>query len=362
MATYGEQQAEKLLGYYQGLSGTMDKPSLMASQSEKEAYLAQEARAGRAPVETLPEAYGGRPTGGSRRSIRMAAAYDLAQEKALEQQRIMQQMEQTRLSQQREGWRFNKEQNEYAAQLKLETLNERDAAQESSEVNAIASGLEGIDLKSDPEAGLKIEQLVLENPLGAAREDIAKRLEAARRINGTYGIAATTKAEQEAGKAKAEIINKALGEGVTEAEIEATRFADPKTAVVDYDYGRIERLAAQRAGERKTKEPEEEEYKPISVTEARDRRDVVQAEFDTLSASVEKGELEDDDLDYVKTRARLRRAEAELKVAERAKPSEAPAAPASNLPKTGDVRNGFRYTGPSNDKKAASNPSNWARE
>lgn len=341
-------------------------PSELASPEEKRAYQALEmmpqVQAGQLPVSALPEEYGGRPTGTSRRAIRMQAAYDEAQNRALEQQRITQQIEQARLAEQRDAFRFSKEQNEYAAKQKLDALNERDAAQESAEVNAIASGLEAIDFRTDPEAGLKIDQLILDNPLGAARPDIAKRLDAAKRINETYGSAATAKAEQEARKAKAAIINKALSEGVTEAEIEATRFADPQTAAVDYDYGKIERLAAQKEGERKTKEPEEEGYKPISVTEARDRRDVVQAEFDALSASVEKGELEDDDPDYVKTRARLRRAEAELKVAEGAKPPEAPATPASNLPKTGDIKNGYRYTGPSNDKKAASNPNNWVRE
>jgi hypothetical protein len=253
----------------------------------------------------------------------MEEEFRKVQEQELQNQRLMQQMEQNRISEQREGWRYTKEQNEYSSQLKLDALNERDAAQESSEVNAIASGLEGIDLKNDPEAGLKIDQLVLENPLGAARDTVAKRLEAARSISGTYGIAATTKADQEAGKVKSAIINKALSTGVPETEIEATKFANPRTGVVDYDYGKIERLAAKMEGDRKDKEPEDEGYKPISVAEARDRRDVVKAEFDTLSSSVEGGELEDDDPDYVKTRARLNRAEAELKVAERAKRPQA---------------------------------------
>jgi hypothetical protein len=322
MATYAQEQAEDLLKYYQGMGGTARQPSALSSREEQRAFQAQEVRAGRAPAETLPEDYGGRPQGESRRSIRMQEAYDARQVESLQQQRIMQEMERSAKIEQREGWRYTKEQNEYSAQLKLDALNERDAAQESSEVNAIASGLEGIDLKNDPEAGLKIDQLVLENPLGAARDTVAKRLEAARNISGTYGIAATTKADQEAGKVKSAIINKALSEGVTESEIEATRFADPKTAMVDYDYEKIERLAAKRGGERKDKEPEEE-YKPISVVEARDRRDVVKAEFDALSSSVEGGELEDDDPDYVKTRARLRKAEAELKVAEGAKRPQA---------------------------------------
>jgi hypothetical protein len=320
--SYKEEQARKNLEYYQGMSGTMKRPSSMASSTEREAYTAQEVGRGNLPPSELSEDFGGRPQGSSRRAIRMQDEWDKRQAELLNQQQVIQQIERAAKIEQREGWRYTKEQNEYSAQLKLDALNERDAAQESSEVNAIASGLEGIDLKNDPEAGLKIDQLVLENPLGAARDTVAKRLEAARSISGTYGIAATTKADQEAGKVKSAIINKALSEGVTESEIEATRFADPKTAMVDYDYEKIERLAAKRGGERKDKEPEEE-YKPISVVEARDRRDVVKAEFDALSSSVEGGELEDDDPDYVKTRARLRKAEAELKVAEGAKRPQA---------------------------------------
>jgi hypothetical protein len=204
----------------------------------------------------------------------------------------MQQMEQARISEQREGWRYTKEQNEYIAKQKLDALGERDAAQESFEVNSIASGLEAVDLKNDPEAGLKIDQLVLENPLGAAREDVAKRLEAARSISGTYGIAATTKAEQEANKVKSAIINKALGEGVTEVEIEATRFVDPKTAVVDYDYGKIERLASKKAGERKDKEPEEEEgYTPTPLAQAEDQLAEAKAEFEAISEDADGEQL-----------------------------------------------------------------------
>jgi hypothetical protein len=292
MATYAQEQAEDLLKYYQGMSGTARKPTALSSREEQQAFQAQEVRGGRAPVETLPEQYGGRPTGESRRAIRMQEAYDASQAQSLQQQRIMQQMEQARISEQREGWRYTKEQNEYTAKQKLDALGERDAAQESFEVNSIASGLETIDLKNDPEAGLKIDQLVLENPLGAAREDIAKRLEAARRINGTYGIAATTKAEQEAGKAKSAIINKALGEGVTEAEIEATRFADPETAVVDYDYGKIERLAAKKAGERKDKEPEEKEgYTPTPLAQAEDQLAEAKAEFEAISEDADGEQL-----------------------------------------------------------------------
>lgn len=68
--------------------------SPMASTAEKEAWKMGEYMTGRR--EQAPVEYGGigdRPTGTSRRSIRMQAEYDEAQKQALEQQRIMQQMD-----------------------------------------------------------------------------------------------------------------------------------------------------------------------------------------------------------------------------------------------------------------------------
>jgi hypothetical protein len=69
----------------------------MASPEEKRAYQASvlipEIAAGRASVAQLPEEYGGRPTGDSRRSMRMQTAWDEAQKQQLEQQRVAQQME-----------------------------------------------------------------------------------------------------------------------------------------------------------------------------------------------------------------------------------------------------------------------------
>ena len=67
----------------------------MASVEEQRAYQAYEmmpkVAAGEIPVSALPEAYGGRPTGTSRRAIRMAAEYDLAQTARLQQEQAMRQ-------------------------------------------------------------------------------------------------------------------------------------------------------------------------------------------------------------------------------------------------------------------------------
>jgi hypothetical protein len=100
MATYAQEQAEDLLKYYQGMSGTARQPTALSSREEQRAFQAQEVRGGRAPAEMLPEDYGGRPTGESRRSIRMQEAYDAQQAQALQQQQAMRQ--QAELDRQRE--------------------------------------------------------------------------------------------------------------------------------------------------------------------------------------------------------------------------------------------------------------------
>jgi len=79
-------------------------PSKLASVEEQRAYEAYQmlpkVAAGELPVSALPEAYGGRPTGTSRRAIRMREEYDKQQADMLERQRLMQQMEQAQRQEQ----------------------------------------------------------------------------------------------------------------------------------------------------------------------------------------------------------------------------------------------------------------------
>jgi hypothetical protein len=92
---------------------------------------------------------------------------------------------------------------------------------------------------------------------------------------------------------KAGIINSALRDGVTEQEIEATKFADPQTAVVGYNYGEIAKLAAKRAGERKVEKPEETpEEKRAKATEAEiaDERKGLKSSIRNLEDSIAETE------------------------------------------------------------------------
>lgn len=96
--TYGQGQAERNLKDWQGLSGKMREPSIMASPEEKAAYAAQQVRSGNAPESELPEAYGGRPQGTTRRSMRMQAAWDAAAALEIERQKALKEEENSRVA------------------------------------------------------------------------------------------------------------------------------------------------------------------------------------------------------------------------------------------------------------------------
>jgi hypothetical protein len=72
-------------------------PSDLASAEERERYraaqISREIEAGRATVADLPEAYGGRPLGNTRRSLRMQQAWDAEQAARIKQEEAMRQME-----------------------------------------------------------------------------------------------------------------------------------------------------------------------------------------------------------------------------------------------------------------------------
>jgi hypothetical protein len=141
--TYGQEQAEKNLSRWQGLSGNMRKPSYMASPEERAAYTAQEVRAGDAPEYELPEDYGGRPQGTTRRAIRAQVAWDAGYAAELERQRQIREME---MEQKRSSLQFDQEkrmQGQY--QLELDAALKRSARENriQDEAKAIQDSIIG---------------------------------------------------------------------------------------------------------------------------------------------------------------------------------------------------------------------------
>lgn len=115
-------------------------PSPLAGPEERSAYQAlqvfPEIQAGRATVANLPESYGGRPTGTTRRAIRMQAEWDKSQQAALENQRLMQQMD----LQQRAESRLQRAQD---LEMEKYRLGEERESRVLNEASAIIDGIRG---------------------------------------------------------------------------------------------------------------------------------------------------------------------------------------------------------------------------
>ena len=261
--TYGQEQAEENLRYWQGLSGKMRKPSLMASPEEKAAYTAQEVRAGNAPEYALPEDYGGMPQGTTRRAIRAREAW--GQQQAYIAGLAEQERQQAEYDRKAtfDNLRYESEAYDLRTKQNEELFSAKEDADRRAAEAAFTEFRNSLDPNKPESVGVLASYIakdsrLADNPIAKNSYDyFAKAAE-----NSVVSIA-----NQDREK-KAGILNKAREEGVTEDEIDATKFADPKTGAADYNYSEIAKLAAQRAGKRKAEKPEETpEEKRAKATE-----------------------------------------------------------------------------------------------
>jgi hypothetical protein len=180
------------------------EPSALASPEEKRAYQASvlmpEIAAGRASVADLPEQYGGRPTGASRRSMRMQAAWDAQQAANLAQQQEMRQQAEFARQQEirdredvRSQFRYDREIEEYRAKQKLDTEIEKQR-------NAFSSGLGQLDPRS-PDYLTQRNQLAKDNPLALVVPEVKELTNQFDEVNTIYRTEAE-KSTQEAEAAK----------------------------------------------------------------------------------------------------------------------------------------------------------------
>lgn len=151
--------------------------SEMASPEEKRAWEAQQTmgaiQRGEASVADLPEQYGGRPQGQSRRAIRMQQAWDEGYNRQLEQQKAIQQME---MEQRRFGLQMMGEQRmqrEQDLRLKEFELEEDRNSRIQSEAGAIIDGIRGARLPDG----------TVVNPIRPEDDNALERLENLGRLN-----------------------------------------------------------------------------------------------------------------------------------------------------------------------------------
>lgn len=171
-------------------------PSDLASQEEKEAYQFLEMQpkiaAGQATVADLPEAYGGRPTGTSRRAIRMQQAWEAQQKYLSDLEEQNRQREQAAREERRLSIAEQAEQRQQWAQ---DTKEQRDAAilEQSGKIQSAIIGAttpDGIKLRpiniNDDDAPERLQSVIYANRLGmedqATKEVVTGLLDDAMRV------------------------------------------------------------------------------------------------------------------------------------------------------------------------------------
>jgi hypothetical protein len=339
-------------------------PSDLASQEEKDAWQAMRVgraiEAGQATVAQLPEAYGGRPTGSSRRAIRQQQAWEAEQAAILKQQQEARQIEEFQKNQRIKDLTI--EEKEYDFRTKREdALFEKN---EETKIKAAEARLAEFANTLDPTdptsasllaAEIENDPYLLNSPLAAKRYDYFTKAAS----NSVQVI------EGQQRKAVDSVVSAALQAGMSAEDIARFKTLDDQNRET-YDVGGLQRAMDIVIGERTVaaEERKEPEDKRSPQQKAQDQLADSRAR---LSAYVEDVDIEEG-AEFVpldQESEGFRKAVADFQEAksrvERLSKSEKPK-PKSNLPSSGEVRDGFRYTGPSNDKKAASNPDNWVRE
>jgi len=237
-------------------------PSPMASSEEKAAYEAYVrmplVESGELSVADLPKEYGGRPTGTSRRAIRMQEEWDKRQTEILSQQRLRQQMEneakqmesldldillkERQLSVAREEDIFNKAQQE-------RTLAEQEQA--FKYINAV---------RGQPNAYEAASEAIADLPFAAASEPVQKALWA---LGQSRDLESAAKVAQEQKNQQKEFFatqQSLLESGVSEQEI--PKFYDTKAPpnVIRFDPDAVsKRLGTAKFQEKEAAKEQKEE-------------------------------------------------------------------------------------------------------
>jgi hypothetical protein len=330
--------------------------SQMASPEERRAWQALDTQGaierGEATVADLPEQYGGRPQGTTRRAIRMQSEWDARQSARLAEEQAIA----AREKEMREIEMFNLDR-----EIKERTLDSSieqkrfDMSMEAITESQVDSAFKILNMnRGEPDAAQRSVDMMIEYGLGQAFNDprVKSALDRLGSLNKQDNDVAMVREQREQQRRLMNIESDARQSGASEKEIESARRIDPDGNVY------VDEAALMRVRDNaKLREKQEGAREP-----ARTRVETLRSEIVGLEAKIETFEEEDEGNEKIlELRGLLAEKRAQLKD-EQGGAEEPEEKPKSDLPNNGEVRNGFRYTGPSNDKKAASNPDNWVRE
>ena len=258
--SYREEQARKNLEYYQGMSGSMERPSAMASREEMNAYKAQEVERGNLPSSELPEAFGGRPTGSTRRSFRMQAEWDKQQKAAIEQQATLQAMD-IQQKQFEMGQRDQEmQENDFYYNRGIKEAEQKMDAAELSQATTIVNAVTVLD-PSSPDYLDRVSVILANNPLGADNAGVQKVLDRYDKASARYEASRTLSNDKQAedAEAQAKLQAEMVTYGVTPKEMSGLLEPNLPAGVVRYNVNAAQPvIAAAKLRQKETEKTETE--------------------------------------------------------------------------------------------------------
>lgn len=178
----------------------------------------------------LPEEWGGRPKGTSRRTIRMQAEYDKRREEMIRERAALQSMDIQQKQFEMSLRDQQMEEDDFYYNRGLKEAEQKLQAQKLSEATAIISGLNQLDPR-DPDYQQKRSKIFGSNPFGAADPNVQKVATEYSAANEIYGNAMKEQATgiKEAQEKYAADMQRLMESGVTEAEL--PQYINPKSPV-----------------------------------------------------------------------------------------------------------------------------------
>jgi hypothetical protein len=190
--------------------------------------------------ESFPEEWGGRPTGSSRRAIRMQEEWDKKRERQIDEAKAFQEMDIQRKQFEMQARDQQFQEDEFYYNRGLKEAEQKLQAQQRSEAAAIIGGLNQLDPRS-PDYQKNVATLFGQNPLGATDEGVQK-------VWGQYGAASeiynnslVTQSEQQ--KKDEEVFFKTqqslLESGVPEEKLSKYYDANAPAGVIRFDQNAV---------------------------------------------------------------------------------------------------------------------------
>jgi hypothetical protein len=204
---------------------------------------------------SFPENWGGRPTGQSRRAIRMQGEWDKQRAQQIEEMKAFQQMELQNKQFEMQQRDQQLQEDDFYYNRGIKEAEQKYTTQQRAEARSIVESLNQLDPRS-PDFSKNLADIFTQNSLGAADPNVQKIVGIFQDANTAYmsSLEKVQSGQKDAEKAFASDMQKLLESGVTEEELPQYYNTDAPVGVPQFDARKV----ATRLGTTKSQEKEED--------------------------------------------------------------------------------------------------------